>query len=317
MKTFKELQDEVLDWMADGSDTGALRDLVTSSINRSHQRLLTSTQWDFMLWPKVETLAVAADRKFYPLHPYFFSPLWFYNPATDEYLEEVNQRSLMESEEDWDDGELAEPERFSLTSVTGVARQPTSGGTVTVTATGGTESSSSKIVIKGIVGGVEREETLSSGSAWTTLTSSLAFEHFIAITKVGSAWTRTITITHTSLTDGTITVLSLLSDEYGKQYRQLELLTNPSGAANISYRFFQKPITLVRDNDLPQIPEEFSEILVWDTLLKMQGYARSTGEELALFKMNYDELRKGLDDNYKTAKSVGARPRFIHYIPRV
>ena len=53
MKTFKDLQDEVLNWMADGADTGLLRDLVKSNLNRVHTRLLTSTQWNFMLWPSV------------------------------------------------------------------------------------------------------------------------------------------------------------------------------------------------------------------------------------------------------------------------
>jgi hypothetical protein len=111
MKTFKNLQDEVLDWMADGDDVGDLRALVASGINRAHTRLLTQTQWDFMLWPRTETISVTSGEKYYSLHPLFFSPLFFYNPTTDEYLEELSVKSLMEAEEDWQDGTIAEPDR--------------------------------------------------------------------------------------------------------------------------------------------------------------------------------------------------------------
>ena len=117
MKTFKDLQDEVLNWMADGADTGLLRDLVKSNLNRVHTRLLTSTQWNFMLWPRVETITVTSQEKFYSLHPLYQTPLFFYNPETDEYLEQIDPRGIMESEEDWQDGELASPERFSITTL--------------------------------------------------------------------------------------------------------------------------------------------------------------------------------------------------------
>ena len=49
----------------------------------------------------------------------------------------------------------------------------------------------------------------------------------------------------------------------------------------------------------------------------MQGFARSTGEELLLFKQNYDELLKELRDTYKLTTAVGARPRYIQTIPRL
>ena len=312
MKTFKELQDEVLDWMADSSDTGLLRELVKAGINRGHTRILTQTQWDFMLWPKTETISVTADKTAYTLHPLFFSPLYFYNPTTDEYLEEITQRDLMESEQDWQDGETSEPERFSLTTVTGLSAQPEDAGVVSVLTSGGSESSSNGVVIRGIVDGVEVEEVLQSASSWTTLTGTSEFSHIISVTKIGSSWTHLIGV----VCDGT-TVLALFPGEFGKQFRQFELLANPTASATILYRFLQRPRELSRDNDIPQIPQEFSEILVYDTLLKMQGYARHTGDEMALFKLNYDELWKGLSDNYKLTRSVGSRPKFVRHIPRL
>ena len=311
MKTFKDLQDEVLNWMADGADTGLLRDLVKSNLNRVHTRLLTSTQWNFMLWPRVETITVTSQEKFYSLHPLYQTPLFFYNPETDEYLEQIDPRGIMESEEDWQDGELASPERFSITTLSGVMAQPATAGVVEVATSGGAESSANSIVVRGISSGEEVEEEL-TGSTWTSLTGTVSFDKVLDITKVGSSWTRDITIT-----SGSTTLLSLKASEFGKQFRQFELLRNPTTSSTILYRFFQRPKQLSRDNDIPQLPNEFSEILVFDCLLKMQGFARSTGEELLLFKQNYDELLKELRDTYKLTTAVGARPRYIQTIPRL
>ena len=40
MRTYKELQTSVLQWMADSADTGLLKTLVKDALNRSHQNLL-------------------------------------------------------------------------------------------------------------------------------------------------------------------------------------------------------------------------------------------------------------------------------------
>lgn len=58
MRTFKQLQDAVLQWMADGGDTGLLRTLVKDGLNRTHQNLLNDDRYDFMLWPRNETLKI-------------------------------------------------------------------------------------------------------------------------------------------------------------------------------------------------------------------------------------------------------------------
>jgi hypothetical protein len=315
MKTFKQIQDEILDWMADAEDDGLLRDLVKAAINTSHRKLLTSTRWNFMLWPRTETITVTSGRKQYPLHPLFQSPLFFYNPTTDEYLEEIEPTGLLESEVDWQDGEAGEPERYMLTTVANTSAFPaTAGGIVTVSTAGGTESSTNYIVVRGISDGVEIEENLldANGLGWDTLTSTYSYTDIISIVKVGESWTRTITVNV-----GATQVLSLLSTEFGKQYRVFELLESPTASASVYYRFFKKPLTLSYDNDVPQIPSEYADILIWDTLLKMQGYARSTPDELALFGRNYAEAEKGLLDTYKLTRPLGARPTYIRYLPRV
>ncbi|NBP86006.1 MAG: hypothetical protein EBU54_12765, partial [Mycobacteriaceae bacterium] len=69
MRTYKQLQDAVLQWMADESDTGLLLTLVKDALNRAHQNLLNDDRYDFLLWPRTETLSLTAGQKVYTLHP--------------------------------------------------------------------------------------------------------------------------------------------------------------------------------------------------------------------------------------------------------
>lgn len=311
MRTFKDLQDVVLDWMADSGNTGLLKDLVSDAINRAHQNVLNDDRYDFMLWPRTETIAVTAGTKTYALHPRFGHPLFFYNPTTDEYLEEISPRGLLESGEDWQDGQVAEPERFMLTGVQKLLTQPTAAGVVTVTTTGGTESSGSSLIVTGIANGAVVTETLASGSSWSTLTGSQSFDVIEDITKVGTAWTRTITVTCNSQT-----ILSLGAADYGVQYRTFELLADPTQSATIQYRFYRQPRQLVEDNDIPDLPSGFDDILVYGALIAMHGYTRATDAELAWWDKQQKQLIATLQETYRSTRSMGGRPTFVRYIPR-
>ncbi len=135
--------------MADADDQGLLRTLVTDSINRAHQNILNDDRYDFMLWPRTESLAVTAGRTTYCLHPRFGHPLFFFNPPNNIYLEEISPKGLMESGSDWQDGEAGEPERFMLTGLSKFGCQPESAGVVVATASGGNESSACSFVVTG------------------------------------------------------------------------------------------------------------------------------------------------------------------------
>lgn len=128
MRTYKDLQDTVLQWMADESDTGLLLTLVKDALNRAHQNLLNDDRYDFMLWNRNETLSVTSGQKVYALHPRFGHPLFFYNPTTNQYLEEITPKGLLEAAADWDDGEATEPDRFMLTNLSKVQAQPATAG---------------------------------------------------------------------------------------------------------------------------------------------------------------------------------------------
>lgn len=312
MRTFKQLQDAVLQWMADGGDTGLLRTLVKDGLNRTHQNLLNDDRYDFMLWPRNETLSVVANQKVYALHPQFQHPLYFYNPDTNIYLEEIPPKGLMESQADWDDGETDEVDRFMLTGVSKVQAQPATAGTVLVTSTGGQSSPTQSVIISGVANGVFVEETLSSGTNWSTLTSTNSYEVITDITKVGTGWQWPLTITV-----GATTIVTLPASAFGQQYRMFELVETPTTAQTVLYRFYREPRQLVNDNDIPDLPGQFDDILVYQTLLAMVGYTRATPDEQQLWQAQIRRLTDVLQMTYRSSRTMGGRPTYTRYIPRV
>lgn len=311
MRTFKQLQDATLQWMADGGDTGLLRTLVKDGLNRTHQNLLNDDRYDFMLWPRNETLSITANRTVYPLHPRFQHPLYFYNPETNIYLEEIPPKGLMESQADWNDGTTDEVDRFMLTGVSKMLAQPATPGTVTITMSGA-QAPTQSVTVTGVSQGVPLTETLTSGVAWTTLTTTASFEVVEDITKNGVGWTQTLTATC-----GGTTILVLAADTYGLQYRMLELVETPTTAQSLLYRFYRQPRQLVNDNDIPDLPGDFDDILVYQTLLAMVGYTRATPDEQQLWGAQVRKLTDVLQMTYRSSRSMGGRPTYTRFIPRV
>ncbi len=312
MRTYGQLQDAVLQWMADENDTGLVQTLVKDALNRTHQTLLNDDRYDFLLWPRTETLAVIADQKAYTLHPQLGQLLFVYNPSTNEYLEEIAPKGLMESEANWDDGTTGTPDRFMLTSLSKVLTQPTAASVVSITAAGGTESSNNSVLITGTSGGVTVTDTLSSATSWSSLTGTQSFDVITDVTKIGATWTRKITITANSQT-----LLILAADSYGQQYRTFELLETPTAACSLLYRFYRAPRQLVYDHDVPDVPAGFDDILVCKTLIAMQGYTRATSTELDFWAAEVRKLTDTMQMTYRAARTMGGRPTYTRYIPRI
>jgi hypothetical protein len=312
MNTFKELQDEALSWMADQNDEGLIRTLVKQSIDRTHQRLLTAEQFDFMLWAQQEEFSTEVGRQSYPMHPRFLQAHSFYNETADEWMEEIPAKELQRVDAPTTVFNLGGTLQFTLTGLSHVLRQPVSAAAVVVTASGGTESAANSVQIVGLDElGNEVTEELSSGSAWTTLTSTTTFSYVESVTKLGASWTRAI-----SVTSGSDTLLTLGASEFGKQYRMFELIKPATDVQVVKYRFYRKPRRLVNDNDIPDIPDAFSELLVLDTLLKLQGYSRATKTELEVWGGQFNMLMHQMRQTYQDGRSLGAKPRTIRYIPR-
>lgn len=317
MRTYKQLQDIVLQWMADTDDLGLLRTLVKDAINRTHQTVLTDDRYDFMLWPQTETISVTADQKVYALHPEFYHPLFFYNPTSNEYLEEIPPVGLMESQADWDDGQSSEVDRFMLTGLSKLQAQPAASSQITIVTSGTQNPNGAQLRLTGISNGVPTTELVQADGGWSQLTSTTSFSLLQDVTKVGTTWNAPITLYSGYGTANQRALLQLNADEYGKQFRMFELLENPTTTQTVTYRFYRKPRQLVYDGDIPDIPAQFDDILVYQTLIAMAGYTRATPEELGLASAMVKKLTDQMQQSYRASRSMGGRPTYVRYIPRV
>jgi len=311
-QTFKQLQDKVLEWTADTDETasGFLRTLVKQAMDKSHRLLLSDEQFDFMLSPRPRTLTVSVGERYYRLPEDYLQGLYFFDTSRQVFLEEIPVKGLMEAEDGltYTDGNI---DRFSITAVQQTITQPTTAGTVVVTPSGGNEAAANGVVIIGLdASGNLITEQLSSGSPWASLTSTNSFDTIHQIIKTGDTWTRTITVARD------VTLLTLTASETVKQYQQLELRATPTAAATIEYRYYRKPLPLVYDYQLPDMPENFADILLYDSLLAIQGYTKATEAEITFWLTARKRLIESMRQTYQQARTLGARPRYVRYIER-
>jgi hypothetical protein len=189
-----------------------------------------------------------------------------------------------------------------------VAAQPASAMALTIVSDA-VEDIGLQVVIRGIndVGEIE-EETIATDSADGTIPVDglVSFQHILNVTKAGS-WVGTLTLSAIDATE----LLVLTPTQYGKQFQVLEFIEAPGNAVNYTYSFSRTPRTLIRDNDLPDIPFPYSEILVYDTLLDLTGYNSELGEKhQRLWKDRFDVLMKQLMESQDEVVA-GAQPRFV------
>ncbi len=312
MRTFRELQDAVLIRMGDEDDEDKMRSLVKESLNTVQKQILTERRYSFMLWPQSHTLSLEAGRKVYPLHPQM-AQLWYgISEESGDWLEEIPASGAQEIGDNLVTGESAVPYRFFLTSTSLVKQQPTTAGPLIVATTGGTEAAANRIIVRGITTDDEYvEEILSTGAVWSSHTSTNSWASIESITKDGEEWSRTITATINSEV-----ILSLTADEFGKQYRMLELTQSPTAAVDFLIRFYRKPLMLVYDNDVPQIPTDYDDILVYGSLVDMQGYSRPDPSELKSWIQRRDDLINQMQQNLQQTRSTGGRNSYVNYVPR-
>jgi hypothetical protein len=149
-------------------------------------------------------------------------------------------------------------------------------------------------------------EILTSGTP-----GSIQFKYISKIVK-GDDWTQTLT-----LQAGSETLLTLNPTEYGREYKQIELLESPTVSEVISYQFYRKPTILINDNDIPDIPSAFSSIIVYDGLIQLSQYNKNlTGNILQYWLAQQAKLESGLLDYDVGNDVMGAQVDYIDYIPR-
>jgi len=111
-------------------------------------------------------------------------------------------------------------------------------------------------------------------------------------------------------------VLTLRASEYGRNYRQFVLEVAPTSADVVDYPFYKQPIRLSDNYDIPDIPAPYSDVLIYDSLLDLQGYSRATAGELQRWQDQQQSIGFNLENAYTDGQSLGAEASYVHFVPR-
>jgi hypothetical protein len=304
--TFKDLQDQVLANLDEAGDTNTTLTLVKNFMNQAHQARCGQDAWTFMRWDRPETFTLTAGQRFYSLHPEFWRPIYFFNRNTNRYMVEVVERQLAASNANWNVDTGRSP-LFRFAGNSQVSAQPENTGTLTIESSSASDNSSSKGIVFEVdtADGVTLEAVVPNGTTPVATTNSVI--RILSVTKK-AAWAGTLTVKDS---DGN-TLLKLFPDEYGREHTQFELLSSPTEADVIEYRFIRKPKKLQFDNDIPNIPAPYSQILVWDTLILFGGYNTDTDTKaLSTWTALETAMENDMRHLYLEGSTLEAEPRFI------
>lgn len=304
IRTFKNLQDDVLNWLDEAGDTDTTLTLAKQAINTAHKKRVTQEKWPFMLWNKPQTFTTVSGQQSYALHQEFSRPSYFWNRNLVEPLTQYDNDQLLVSGLDWNN-DTDSARRFLMRSPTMVQNQPTSASVLAVSSSSGSDTAATVTVTGETTSGIE-SETITAGTS-----SSKQFSYITKIRKDG-VWVGTMTITSNA---AAVTVLSLLPAEFGRSYPQLFLTAQPPAGEVVEYMFYRAASRLVDDNDIPDIPGEFAELTVWDTLLDFAAYNQYDAGVVSLWARRQQETLQLLQQT-TDAKASGFQPDYINYIPR-
>jgi hypothetical protein len=320
IKTFKQLQDDVLRWLDEVDDTDTIRENVKQALNAAHQRRL-SKNWSFMRWPEPVRFSTVVGQRSYALHQEFHKALYFYNVTAKRSLTEVTRDTIHQLAESingldrfvdggtsWLDA-TGSAERFELRGHLPVQAQPTAASTLTISSSSTADTNKQALVRGETASGIE-EETLTTGASGAAASGSVQFTKILSVTKLGQ-WAGTMTIVA-----GAVTVLKLFASEQARFYRQLYLFNEPTAAEEIEYDFYRQIQSLENDNDIPQIPPPFTEILTYDALLDLTAYTPVEGGAKAIWEKHQADLERGMEDTYLGPQTINAAANYIHYVPR-
>jgi hypothetical protein len=306
-QTFLQLQNQVLRNLDEVEDTGTTRELVKDTLNLMHQQRVTEFLWPFMLWGRTESITTVPNQRVYTVHHEFERPLYFYNAGKHALLREVPNANIHE-------GSLTSLSQgpaysFSLWGTSPIAAQPGAATQLRIKSSDAGDTGSTKqVTIRGVLssGDVVTETLTANGTSYVTTTETTYVE-LMHVSKT-APWDGAMILEEV---DGT-QLLLLRSNENSRYYRQIHLLEIPTQAETIQYRFYRKPLWMVSDNDIPDLPSPHGRILVWDTLVHMASYNRiGNAERLNVWREQREKAEEALYSSYRDAQTLYAMPRSI------
>lgn len=308
-ETLGSLRTKALRWLDETDNTTETYDNVTEALKLSHRQRCTENLYSFMLWRQPETFTLVANQRRYVLHPQVGKMLYVFDRTNNRYLVETPWREVQASDVRWMTDTTGK--RYVFVEPSPVATQNPAAGTVTVvSSSAGDTGSSFNITITGTVDGVEVTETVTPLGLTPVATSNTwDAASLIAVNKT-AAWSGTLTLSQT-----TTTLLTLRPAELSRSYPQIELLWLPQSADTIEYRFYRKPRGFANASDVPDIPDEYADILLWDTLILMAAYdGEITEARLSAWVDQREKLNTALGQTYLEGSTMAAETRIIRDI---
>jgi len=311
--TLDALRRQVLRELDEEGDAPTTLVLATDYLNQAHQMRALSYSKFFLLHPKAALIQTIPGVQRYTLNPLVANILYLRNDSEELLMREIPNRGLSTGSFDWakEDGSASE---FMFWGHTQVKNQPLTPGVLTVVSSNDGDRPASgqppttQVAVKGTntEGDVFIEIFTLEGTF--PVMGNYPFEEIISVTKSGE-FKGTLTIT----ADGGATqILSLSPAEMGKQYRQIFLVQKPQIAETLSYRFFRKPLILINDYDVPELPSPYSQLLVWDALMLFAGYNTDIRPETtAAWGRQQEHWETALDQYLKDSTTLGAEPLFV------
>lgn len=307
-KTYKDLVDEVLRFAGMADDMANLRQLAKDAVAASHEQRLTRMRWTFMLFPVPQRLSIVGGQQNYSLHEAFFTPQYFRsldsaNGRTIKLVPyELVPEYLPNLTTDTGYGSYA-----TLHGVSKVQNQPTSASVITPSSSDEDDDGKTVTVVGETATGIQ-SETLTLPNA-----GSVEFTAILDVTKNGSAWQGTLTL---SANEGAVTVLTLGAAQYGRQFPQLRALLTPSAAESWEYNFFRLPKQLVNDNDIPDTPYPFDRLHVLDAKIALSDHTRPNAATLNGWKEERDQLQFDMETAYQDGLAYGSETSSITLVDR-
>lgn len=306
MHTLGSLRSAALAWLDESANTTTTFTNLTNAINMAHHQRCSEQAWSFMLWHQPETFPLVAGQKRYILNPLLQKPLYIRNQTTKEYLIETPWRQMQAADPRWETAVTGN--RFVFVEPSPVTVQPTTAGVITIQSSSAADTGSSQaVVVQGMSNGVYVEDSVTpSGLTQAPTTVSFDAGGIVNIFKK-AAWTGVLTVK-----SGTTTILTLSADELSRKHPQIELLWTPSRLDTIEYRFYRTPRQLTEASDIPDIPQDFAYILVWDALIMFAAYDGDfTEARLSAWTDQREKLLRQMATVYLDGSTVGAEPRYV------
>lgn len=306
--TFDSLIQEVMRQTDEAGTTGTTLTLLQEYLRAAHNLRCVEFREHFMRMEA--TVSTVVGQREYTLSPLFDKPIVFFNEATKATLIETPPRNQEDERLDLSSTPTGTAEQFYFSGYAPVKNQPTSASVITAVSDNGADIGSNyQVAVKGIntTGDIIVDVLTLNGSTPVVGTHSFQAGGILAVTKSG-ATSGNVTLTSNS---GTVTLLTLTPNELGKQYRKFRLLSTPSTKENILYRFYRKPIYLVNNYDVPDIPYPYSQVLVYDALLMFATYNTDMQSEarLLMWQQHQQRWENALRGFSKEGQSVGGRSR--------